>query len=165
MHLIMLHKLPSVVRRIQYKRLQQTSFSVRRDLVTRENDRLVPLASTKSPWVEQKDPAGSSLTYFWNTKTNETTPLGALRPQHWVEVRENPDSDLTYWWNPETNQTTALGAPDPSKFQQSLQNVQYQPRFTVNQAPVTLWGSMKTYFILGIGLTLGMSAVRIILGG
>uniref|UniRef100_A0A7S4T1D2 Uncharacterized protein n=1 Tax=Alexandrium monilatum TaxID=311494 RepID=A0A7S4T1D2_9DINO len=34
----------------------------------------------ESPWVEVKDPAGSGRTYWWNRTTNQTTPLGAARP-------------------------------------------------------------------------------------
>ena len=36
------------------------------------------------PWQEVKDPSGSAQTYWWNTQTNEVTPLGAAKPGHSV---------------------------------------------------------------------------------
>lgn len=112
----------------------------------------------QSPWVEQRDPQGSSLTYWWNTKTNETTALGAPKPIEWVEVRH--ESGMTYWWDPESNQTTALGAPRPPSQLQTYR----PPAFTTASSP-SLGTSMLHYMTLGFGLSLGMVLVRVMLGG
>jgi len=37
-------------------------------------------AAKPETWIEKKDPAGSSLTYWWNPETNQTTSLGAPKP-------------------------------------------------------------------------------------
>ncbi|CAD7959993.1 unnamed protein product [Amoebophrya sp. A120] len=39
-----------------------------------------PAAPPADPWQEVKDPAGSGKTYWWNTQTNQVTPLGASKP-------------------------------------------------------------------------------------
>ncbi len=127
--------------------------------------------SLKNPWNPVQDPKGSGLVYYWNKETNETTALGAPRPQHWVEVNDPNGSDKTYWWNPDTNQTTPLGASKPGA-NTSLVNVpessnaQVQPyqAFQQMQQPMTLGKSMRMYFVLGFGMTLGMIAVRVLLG-
>lgn len=36
--------------------------------------------SAKNTWVEVEGPTGSNLKYWWNSATNQTTPLGAPRP-------------------------------------------------------------------------------------
>lgn len=71
-----------------------------------------PPAVGQEDWTEVKDEKGGQ-TYWWNKRTNETTPLGAPKPgpDPWKEVKDA--SGQTYWWNPETNQTTAVGAPKP----------------------------------------------------
>jgi hypothetical protein len=114
----------------------------------------------KSPWQEVKDPKGTALTYYWNPQSNQTTALGAPRPQYWVEVEDPKGSHLTYW-NPETNQTTALGVPMPSEL-----SIPYQPLPPPFAVPPTrtLGGAMKLYFGLGVGMTLGMIAIRALLG-
>lgn len=117
------------------------------------------LARPQSPWVEQKDPKGSSLTYWWNTKTNETTALGAPKPIEWVEVRH--ESGMTYWWDPESNRTTALGAPRPPSQLQAYT----QPIFTPPISTPSLGSSMLHYMTLGFGLSMGMILVRVLLGG
>ena len=82
------------------------------------------------------------------------------KPEHWIEVKS--DEGL-YWWNPETEETTALGAPRPPIFRQSLQNSSnYSNQF--NPPPQTLGSSMKTYFFLGIGMTAGITLVRLAIG-
>lgn len=124
-----------------------------------KKERAVPAEATKSPWVETKDPNGSHLTYYWNTKTNETTALGSARPEHWIEVKS--DEGL-YWWNPETQETTAIGALQPPSFTQiSNSNSNYNH---FNPPPQTLGSSMKTYFFLGIGMTVGITIVKLIIG-
>lgn len=67
-------------------------------------------------WQEVPDNA-SGKSYWWNKKTNETTPLGAPKPgpDPWEQVKDS--SGQHYWWNKQTNQTTALGAPKPSAVQ------------------------------------------------
>lgn len=134
----------------------------------------------KNPWIAQKDPAGSGLIYYWNTRTNETTALGAARPAHWIEVDDPAGSSLTYWWNPETNETTALGAVKPTQaitgseintvirrpmpFGGIMHQQQQQQQAFQQQQPVSLGKSMSMYFTLGVGMTLGMVMVRMILG-
>lgn len=67
-------------------------------------------------WQEVPDNA-SGKSYWWNKKTNETTPVGAPKPgpDPWEQVKDA--SGQHYWWNKQTNQTTALGAPKPSAVQ------------------------------------------------
>lgn len=132
--------------------------------------------SLKSPWIAVKDPNGSTQSYYWNQETNETTPLGAPRPRHWVEVNDPNGSLLTYWWDPDTNQTTALGASKPGTGTNTtaLVNVNntdstpapIQPfqAFQQVQQPMTLGNSMRMYFTLGVGMTVGAVIVRAILG-
>lgn len=109
-----------------------------------------------SPWKEVKDPQGSNLSYYWNTITNETTPLGSVKPLHWVEVQSDPKiSNLTYWWNPETNMTTPVGAPKPL-----MNNIQNN---TINIEPTT-GGMIKSYFILGASVALGSIFIRLLFG-
>lgn len=121
-----------------------------------------------SPWVQKPDPQGSSLQYYWNTQTNQTTALGSPKPNHWVEVQDPAGSALTYWWNVENNQTTALGAPKPDLYDATGLAV-YQPQgrapfgYTY-AAPQTLGQSMKMYFGLGLGMSIAFAAVRAILG-
>lgn len=119
-------------------------------------------ASLVNPWKEVKDPKGSQLVYYWNPVTNQTTAVGALKPQHWVEVQDPNGTSLTYWWNPETNQTTALGEPNPLE----VTPVQYQQvrPFGPSQGHTTLGSSMKSYFYWGVGMTLAFTAVRLVIG-
>ena len=137
----------------------KVQFSLKRALVVKKVG-AVPVEATKSPWVETKDPNGSNLTYYWNTETNETTPLGSTKPNHWIEVKS--DEGL-YWWNPETEETTALGAPRPPLFGQILQSSSNNYN-QLNPPPQTLGSSMKTYFLLGIGMTAGITLVRLAIG-
>mmetsp|Transcript_386 Transcript_386/g.786 ORF Transcript_386/g.786 Transcript_386/m.786 type:complete len:259 (-) Transcript_386:303-1079(-) len=39
-----------------------------------------PPPAPHDPWQEVKDPGGSGKTYWWNTETNQVTPLGAAKP-------------------------------------------------------------------------------------
>jgi hypothetical protein len=134
--------------RVKIDRTTNNSVTVSNSLVLKDQNTKVA-----NPWVETKDPKGSGLIYYWNPNTNETTALGAPKPRNWVEVEDPNGSALTYWWDPETNQTTALGAPRPSDFQQ-LANYQPPPQTIYVAEP-----SLKTYFFLGAGLTLGISLV------
>ena len=111
------------------------------------------------PWKEVKDPKGSSLTYWWNPETNETTPLGSPRPAVWVEVKDPQGSEMTYWWNPDTNQTTALGAPRPSSVPAS-----YSQSLFTNPQPVSFGQSMKLYLLTGFGVSMGFILIRLLLG-
>lgn len=134
-----------------------------------------------NPWKEQKDPGGSDLIYYWNTETNETTQLGASKPSHWIRVIDPNGSGQYYWWNPESDETTPLGFSKPANsssvsvnstnyvkpFGQlvnttnsNIQNYQSAPQ---NQ-PESFGKSMVTYMSLGVGVTLGMMVVRVILG-
>lgn len=124
----------------------------------------------KNPWIEKRDPNGSGLTYFWNTETNETTPLGYPKPMNWIPVNDPSGSGLIYWWDPESNTTTALGEPKPAAIV-PMSNTTSQPAFvrgpafqqTVNR-PQSFAGNMVTYATLGAGMTLAMIAVRAVLG-
>lgn len=111
-----------------------------------------------NPWVRTKDPNGSELYYYWNPLTNETTSLGIPKPHHWVEVRDQ-NSSLSYWWNVDTNETTPLGAPRPSPIPYANP---YPPLHQTRQP--TMVGSMGSYFLIGISMTLGMLMVRAFLG-
>lgn len=123
--------------------------------------------NSKNPWVAVKDPkAQTALVYYWNQQTGETTALGAPKPRHWVEVKDPNGSALTYFWDPETNEVTALGAPKPGSIQAGSnvhQSVVF-PRFQQQQVPTTFGGTMKLYFGLGVGMSIGMMLVRAILG-
>lgn len=116
------------------------------------------LATVKNPWKEEKDPAGSNLTYWWNPETNETTSLGASKPQYWVQVKDPAGSDSVYWWNVDTNETTALGSPNPNLFHSlSTKNP--------NQLqPLSFGNHMVNMAALGFGMSFAIIAVRSILG-
>ena len=138
----------------------------------------------KYPWIEQTDPNGSGLTYYWNTKTNETTHLGSGRPQHWIEVEDPNGSSSYYWWNPETNQTTPLNSPRPSLFplpptsnttsirtygvirpvisDNSIDAYQRQQQVPVQQQ--SFGKTMIVYATFGAGITFAMVAVRALFG-
>ena len=127
---------------------------------------------TKSPWESIKDPSGGPGYYYWNKETNETTPIGAPKPAHWVEVSSGEAADSpTYWWDPESNSTTALGAPKPhhsqitpAAHQQVQVKAQTSPTYSGAQRPSTFGGMMKTYVLLGVGVSLGSILVRMLLG-
>lgn len=123
--------------------------------------------SSQNPWVAVQDPKGSSLVYYWNKETNETTALGAPKPPHWVSVKDPNGSALVYWWNPDTDETTALGAPKPTmaiQLQVQPQQLQVPPAQQVYTEPPreTLGSAMKSYFALGVGMTLAFAMVRAI---
>lgn len=155
-----------------FSRRQQTSAGI----VARNTQ-----SAEKYPWVEERDPAGSGLTYYWNTVTNETTPLGSGKPMHWIEVADPNGSSQTYWWCPDTNQTTPLGAPRPALFPQlAVAHTGAQPirPFTTDMGvdayrpnhqqqrveQPSLGKTMMVYATFGAGLTFAMIAVRAILG-
>ena len=118
----------------------------------------ISLAAVQNPWVEQKDPNGSALTYFWNPETNETTPLGSAKPRHWIEVKDPNGSGLTYWWDRETKVTTALGAPKPHFLAEHSPTPVVTP-FDINQPPQTLGSAMKSSFMWGAGISLAFAAI------
>ena len=136
----------------------------------------------KSPWKKQSDPKGSGLAYYWNVETNETTALGAIKPQHWVEVSDPNGTSTTYWWNPETDETTALGERRPNSTanrgsitigghphqikpfigNDSLDLYRQQQQHQL--PPPTFAKSMLIYATFGAGMTFAIVAVRAILG-
>jgi hypothetical protein len=152
--------------RINCNKLVSVSF---RHLSSRKNkivlkSSLDTLSVVKSPWKELPDPNGSHLTYFWNKETNEATQLGAVKPKNWLQVKDPNGSELLYWWDPESDETTALGTAKPH-WNGSIQQQQPPNPFPVrNEAPMTFGRSMKVYFTLGVGMTLGMCVVRMIFG-
>lgn len=113
----------------------------------------------KYPWKSVADPKGSGLAYWWNTETQETTALGAPRPEHWIEVNDPNSSSLTYWWNPETNQTTSLGEPCPNH-----QN--HQNKFILTNLPPTTSFSNQVLRMVALGFSMScaMILVRVIIG-
>jgi hypothetical protein len=130
---------------------------VDRQLVPLQNG-LVP--NTTSPWKQQTDPNGTGLVYWWNPETNETTHLGSPRPNHWIEVQDPAGSSLTYWWDPETNQTTQLGAPRPH-----FLPVTQQAQQTFPPVQQVSFGKQMTHMVgMGFGMTMGMIAIRFLLG-
>jgi hypothetical protein len=130
---------------------------VNRQLVPLQNG-LVP--NTTSPWKPQTDPNGSGLVYWWNPETNETTHLGSPRPNHWIEVQDPVGSSLTYWWDPETNQTTQLGAPRPH-FLPTIQ----QPQQAFPPVQQVSFGKHMIHMVgMGFGMTMGLMAIRVLLG-
>lgn len=146
---------------------QNNPYESNHSLVPQEED---IRKNAKNPWTAVKDPNGSSSVYYWNKDTNETTALGAPKPQHWVEVSDPNGSSRTYWWNPDTDETTALGAPKPTQIAalQTLQGNQMQVpqnnNFQYQQLPPqSLGSSMKTYFALGVGMSLAFALISAIL--
>eukprot|EP01041_Mallomonas_annulata_P007403 gene7403-15122_t len=108
-------------------------------------------------WMEVMDPKGSGKSYWWNKKTNETTVLGAPKPENWKELKDPAGSDLTYWWNPETNATTALGQAPPYR-------ELYKPVFPINSSryqPQSFGGVMMYSMALGFGVSLAFTFVRV----
>ncbi len=141
---------------------QHSSFSV-----NKSNNSLVDLApksisvtDVKNPWVEQKDPAGSNLVYYWNPETNETTHLGSPKPRNWLEVKDPNGSELSYWWDPDAQETTPLGASKPPSIV-PVGNTTYIQPFGIqdNQQPQTLGSSMKTMFLWGAGMSFAFALV------
>ena len=100
------------------------------------------------PWLEVKTTNGI---YYWNKATNETTAVGAARPDPWVPVIKKQG---VYYHNLATNQTTALGAPLPARY--GIQ--QYQPQ--QQQQPMTLGRSIMTFATLGFGMSIGIAMVN-----
>lgn len=104
------------------------------------------------------------MNYYWNTKTNATTSLGAPRPETWVEVSD-PKSGSTYWWNPETNATTAIGALRPSDV---AQRAHLSPHVSSGSMqgmqPPSLGSSMLMYGAMGFGMSVSFALVRFMLG-
>ena len=111
-----------------------------------------------NPWQVAKDPNGSDITYWWNPETNESTALGAPKPQHWVEVKDPNGSNLTYWWNVDTGETTQLGSPNP--------NQQFHSKLILrsNEAPVSFGKHMINMAALGFGMSFAIIIVRGIMG-
>ena len=123
------------------------------------------LLNYQSSWTEVPDPKGSGLTYWRNKETNQTTALGAPKPQTWLERRDPAGSKLTYWWNPETNEKTKLGMPRPSSIPRvkasrisraSASRQTFQPRS---------FGGVLLYSItLGLGCSITFMIVRAMIG-
>ncbi len=145
--------------------IQKIAFSVKSSSSLVDlNPKPATLSTIKNPWVEQKDPNGSALTYFWNTETNETTPLGSTKPRNWIEVKDPNGSELTYWWDPEAHETTALGAPKPNYLAVLSNGGQLQRPFDFqNNPPQTLGSSMKSMFWWGVGMSFAFAAVNAVL--
>lgn len=118
----------------------------------------IDVSTIKSPWTEVQDPKGSHLSYWWNKQTNETTALGAIKPEYWIEQPDPAGSRLTYWWNPETNDTTALGASDPSKILPNSYSLLRDSRQT------SFGGMIVHSMMLGFGVSFAVIMVRMMIG-
>ena len=131
---------------------------------TNKNSKLVVHHTNNTPtifesaWVEVPDPKGTSQSYWWNKKTNETTALGATKPETWIEQRDPAGSSLTYWWNPETNITTALGELPPTVYSSPSSPIQFSSQ------PTTFGGLMMHSMVLGFGMSLAFAFVRVFIG-
>lgn len=101
---------------------------------SQSNEKDIP----KDEWIAVPGPKDTNLIYYWNPKTNETTPLGSPKPRNWVEVKGPEGSGKSYWWDPETNDTTPLGAPKPSLYE-PLGSKSFA--HTVSSAPWSHWHS------------------------
>jgi len=123
------------------------------------------ITNVKNPWIEQKDPNGSSLTYYWNTETNETTHLGSPKPRNWIEVKDPNGSELTYWWDPEAHETTKLGESKPSYLSNTTTGGRavQTPIFMNDNRPQTLGSAMKSMFWWGVGMSFAIAAVNAVL--
>jgi hypothetical protein len=163
------------------RRIETVKFSGRTQRGSGASSLLVPSKdqATESPWKKQPDPAGSGQFYYWNTETDETTPLNSPKPQHWVSVSDPNGSGASYWWNPETNETSSLGAEKPHMYG-GLTQIPTQTTVVVNQVrtdagfmrsaqhvqqyqqvqPQTLGRSMLSYAAWGAGLTFAIAFVR-----
>ena len=117
-------------------------------LIQRED--YAPTSIPEHPWSEVKTADGQI--YYWNKSTNETTPVGAAKPDPWVSIRTKQG---TYYHNLATNQTTALGSPLPPRYG-GIQEYQYQQL----QPPVTLGRSIMTYATLGFGMSIGIALIN-----
>lgn len=123
--------------------------------VTQHTPHLVNLGdSVNNPWQQARDPQGQI--YWWNPITNETTPVGSIKPAHWVEVSDPNGTSKTYWWNPETNQTTQLGAPRPPSIPILFQEVEFEKP--------SLGKVLVRSAVIGGGLTLGLMLAMSIFG-
>ena len=143
------------------------AFSSKNSLVPRPDAATIAKSMTAkqlaNPWKAVKDPKGSSLVYYWNTATNETTGLGARKPEHWVEL-DDPSgrTSLTYWWNPETKETTSLGAPRPSSARLPA-TISGTP-IILHQPPMSGGRQFMQSVAIGFSFTLGIVLVRLMIG-
>ena len=132
------------------------SLNCKRNISNRNNNTTTALVERQDyapsipdhPWLEVKGDGGI---YYWNKATNETTAVGAVRPDPWVPVITKQG---IYYHNLATNQTTALGAPLPPRY--GIQ--QYQPQ--QQQQPMTLGRSIMTFLTLGFGMSIGIAMVN-----
>ncbi len=124
-----------------------------------ENQLASTAQSIENPWKEVKDKSSGGK-YYWNTRTNETTPIGAERPEHWIELDDpSGKSDLTYWWNPESKKTTSLGHQKPG----SISSIAPAPQYgTLQQQQPS--GIMQCV-VLGFSFTAAFLIIKVLLVG
>jgi len=113
-----------------------------------------PVSKAVQTWVQVTDKETGG-TYWWCELTNETTSVGALKPQAWEEVLDQA-TDQTYWWCKETNQTTAIGSPRPTWA--ALQQQQHQDPFPMQRQQSSGLG-LGSYFAWGIGIAVAFTVV------
>jgi hypothetical protein len=77
---------------------------------TREAGGLV-VEEEEQVWDSVLDKA-SGGTYYWCQLTDETTHVGAPKPNAWALVEQEGTKD-TYYWCEATNEVTAVGAERP----------------------------------------------------
>ena len=74
-----------------------------------------------------------------------------------------------YYWNKLTGDTTEIGAPPPGPNDVMVNRNQHQPTVFAppanQQQPVSFVGQMTHMFGLGVGLTMGMVMIRVLMGG
>ena len=74
-----------------------------------------------------------------------------------------------YYWNKLTGDTTEIGAPPPGPNDVMVNRNLHQPTVfdppANQQQPVSFVGQMTHMFGLGVGLTMGMVMIRVLMGG
>ena len=87
----------SFLNNISSKRLKTLKYKSQLTLLNERTYTTKNISSNRSsynPWKKVKDPNGSDSFYYWNTETNETTPLDSPKPYHWIDVEDKLSGNL-----------------------------------------------------------------------